>query len=141
MITFMCILQSVSSGTTRFGSGDLRACVGPKLMKLPWCFLSDSNSQYPTLWTEQVRSRQNNRTRAQSEFQRPLFYLMMASGCCRPQLKARCVFPACVSNHGLRLFLSFKDRWWVVKPVHLSVGVRQALRICFSVVLLIAAFL
>uniref|UniRef100_A0AAY5KRR5 SPARC related modular calcium binding 2 n=1 Tax=Esox lucius TaxID=8010 RepID=A0AAY5KRR5_ESOLU len=29
-------------------------------------FLSDIISQYPTLWTEQVRSRQNNRTRTQS---------------------------------------------------------------------------
>lgn len=51
-----------------------------------------------------------------------------------------CVFPTCVSNHGLRLFLSFKDRWWVVNSIHLGVKVRQALRICLSVVLCVAAY-
>lgn len=64
---------------------------------------------------------------------------MTAIGCLQTSTESTlCVFPTCVSNHGLRLFLSFKDRWWVVKPIHLGVGVRQALRICFSVVLCVA---
>uniref|UniRef100_A0A3B5B5U8 SPARC related modular calcium binding 2 n=1 Tax=Stegastes partitus TaxID=144197 RepID=A0A3B5B5U8_9TELE len=45
---------------------DIRVCFGLKLIKLSLRFLSDMISQYPTLWTEQVRSRQNNRTRAPS---------------------------------------------------------------------------
>ena len=73
-ITSMCILQSVSFGTFRFGSAEKRVCLQSKLIKLSLWFLSDIISQYPTLWTEQVRSRQNNRTRAPCEFQRPLFF-------------------------------------------------------------------
>lgn len=72
-ITLMCILQSVIFGTTRFGSDDIRVCFRLKLIKLSWWFLSDMITRYPTLWTEQVRSRQNNRTRSPCEFQRPLF--------------------------------------------------------------------
>lgn len=92
-----------------------------------FCFFLDIISQYPTLWTEQVRSRQNNRTRAPCELKKKIFFfpLMMAIGCLKTSTESMlCVFPACVSNHGLRLFLSFKDRWWVVKPVHLGVGVQ-----------------
>lgn len=40
----------------------------------PW-LLADINFQHPSLWTEQVRSRQNNRTRASCEFHWPLFLL------------------------------------------------------------------
>lgn len=116
-----------------FGSEN-KLVVQLKLIKLSWLFLSDMISQYPTLWTEQVRSRQNNRTKASCEFEAQFFPNEGDWVFANLNWKHAVLFSYFVSSRGLRLFLSFKDRWWLVKPVRLGVGVHRALRICLSVV-------